>query len=211
MLRTNLSTRPFYNDRGVRAGLAVLALIALGLTIFNAIEILRLERAGREARQLIAQNAAQARDAREKARVIRQSINQSALQAVQVSARDANALIDRRAFSWTGLLNYFQQTLPADVRIASVAPQIDTDGRMLVAIQVFARRAEDLSEFADALETTGAFTNVLALQQSVEEDGTWRAGLQAYYAPPPTAANQAVPAATASEPGKVTANGVEGR
>jgi hypothetical protein len=82
---------------------------------------------------------------------------------------------------------------------------------MLVAIQVFARRAEDLSEFADALETTGAFTNVLALQQSVEEDGTWRAGLQAYYAPPPTAANQAVPAATASEPGKVTANGVEGR
>jgi hypothetical protein len=207
MLRTNLSTRPFYNDRAVRTGLAILALIALGLTFFNAFEILRLERAGREARQAVADNAARAQQAREQAGVIRQSINQSALKAVQVAARDANALIDRRAFSWTALLNYFQQTLPADVRITSVTPQSDEDGRMLVAIQVFARRPEDLSEFADALETTGAFSNVLALQQNVEEDGTLRAGLQAYYAPPVKAA-QAVPAAAASEvAGRASAGG----
>ena len=216
MLRTNLSTRPFYNDRAVRTALALLALLALGLTIFNAFEIMRLERAGREARQTIAQNAAQARDAREKARVIRQSINQAALQAVQVSARDANALIDRRAFSWTALLNYFQQTLPADVRIISVTPQIDDDGRMLVAMRVVARRAEDLSEFADALETTGAFSNVLPLEQSVEDDGSWVANLQGYYSLPAESAipaATAVPAAAASERGKgaPSAQGDEGR
>lgn len=220
MLRTNLSTRPFYNDRAVRTGLAVLALIALGLTLFNAIEILRLERAGREARQMVASNNAQARDMRQKAQVIRQSINQTALQAVQASARDANALIDRRAFSWTALLNYFQATLPPDVRIASVAPQVDNDGRMMVSIAVFARRIEDLSEFADALEETGAFSQVLSRQTSVEEDGTLRAAVQGYYAgpavaaasPSPTAspsakptedksAGQAVPPGRASEPG----------
>jgi hypothetical protein len=72
---------------------------------------------------------------------------------------------------------------------------------------VFARRPEDLSEFADALETTGACSNVLALQQNVEEDGTLRAGLQAYYAPPVKAA-QAVPAAAASEvAGRASAGG----
>ena len=120
MLRTNLATRPFYNDRGVRAGLAVLALVALGLTVFNAIEILRLESAGREARQLVAQNAAQAREMRDKARDIRQSINQAQLAAVQTAAREANVLIDRRAFSWTALLNQFQLTLPPDVRITGV-------------------------------------------------------------------------------------------
>jgi hypothetical protein len=184
MLRTNLSTRPFYNDRAVRTALAVLALIALGLTVFNAVEILRLERAGREARQTVAQNAEQARDMREKARVIRQSINQSALQAVQVSARDANALIDRRAFSWTALLNYFQATLPPDVRIAAVTPQIDDDGRMLVAIQTLSRRAEDLSEFVEALENTGAFSEVLPEQSAVEEDGTWRSSIRVYSARP---------------------------
>ena len=215
MLRTNLATRPFYNDRGVRSWLAGLALIALGLTIFNAIEILRLERAGREARQTVAQNAAQAREMRERARVIRQSINQKALEAVQVSARDANALIDRRAFSWTALLNYFQATLPPDVRITSVSPQIDDDGRMLVAIQAMARRAEDLSEFVEALEATGAFADVLPLQQSVEEDGSLRVAIQGYYSLPPEGATQpspaapagqAVPPAGTSEPGRGNAS-----
>jgi hypothetical protein len=216
MLRTNLSTRPFYNDRAVRAALLGLALIAVGLIAFNAIEILRLERAGREARQTVAQNAVQARDFLEKARVIRQSINQTALQAVQVSARDANALIDRRAFSWTALLNYFQATLPPDVRIASVTPQIDAEGRMLVAISCFTRRAEDLYEFADALESTGAFSEVLPRQLATEEDGTLRAEVQGYYlgpvrgaaSPSPRApAGQAVPGSQASETGKGNAGG----
>src|SRR5687768_6540276 len=216
MLRTNLSTRPFYNDRAVRNALLGLALIAVGLMLFNAIEILRLERAGREARQTVAQNAAQARELRDKAQVIRRSINQTALQAVQVSSRDANALIDRRAFSWTALLNYFQATLPPDVRIASVTPQIDNDGRMLVAITAFARRAEDLYEFADALESTGAFAEVLPRQIAVEEDGTLRAEVQGYYAGPAQGAAapgasgaQAVPAGQASDTGKGNASAGE--
>lgn len=202
MLRTNLATQPFYNQRGVGAGLAVLALIAIGLTLFNAIEILRLEAAGREARQLVAQNAAQAREMRDRARDIRQSINQSQLAVVQTAAREANVLIDRRAFSWTALLNHFQATLPADVRITSVSPQVDHDGRMLVQITAFARRVEDLTEFQDALETTGAFTGVLSRQTNVEEDGTWRADLQAYYGVP--APGAAGPPRPSSEPATAT-------
>jgi Tfp pilus assembly protein PilN len=202
MLRTNLSTRPFYNVRAVRAGLGLVGLVAVGLTFFNAIEILRLESAGREARQLVAQNAEQAREMRDKARAIRQSINQSQLATVQAAAREANVLIDRRTFSWTALLNYFQATLPADVRIAGVSPQVD-DGRMLVQITALARRVDDLNEFMDALGTTGAFTDVLSRQTVVEEDGTWRGELQAYYSLP---AEAAVPAQPSSESGKPAGN-----
>jgi Tfp pilus assembly protein PilN len=202
MLRTNLSTRPFYNERAVRTMLAVLGFIAIGLTIFNAVEILRLERAGRDARQTVAQNAAQALDMREKAQVIRQGINQVQLETVRVTARDANALIDRRTFSWTALLNYFQATLPPDVRIAGVAPQIDSEGRMLVAISVFARRIDDLSEFEDALESTGAFTNVLSRTIGTEQDGTTRAELQGYYSGPVAPAAAASAPAGASEAAK---------
>lgn len=201
MLRGNLSTRPFYNERAVRTMLAVLALAAIGLTIFNVLEIVRLERAGRDARQTVARNAEQAQSMREKAQVIRQGINQAQLEAVRVSARDANALIDRRTFSWTALLNHFQATLPPDVRITSVTPQLDDDGRMLVAISVFARRIDDLSEFEDALESTGAFTDVLSLQIGTEEDGTTRAQLQGFYSGPAT---PAVPAGQASEPAKAS-------
>ena len=204
MLRTNLASRPFYNDQGIRAGLLVLALVAVGLTIFNAIEILRLESAGREARQLVAQNASQARDMRDKARDIRQSINQAQLALVQTAAREANVLIDRRAFSWTALLNQFQLTLPADVRITGVSPDIDDQGRMMVDITVFARRVDDLSEFVEALESTGHFTEVLSRTYSVEEDGTWRADLQGYYGVPADAAGQAAAPRPSSEAGKET-------
>ena len=200
MLRGNLSTRPFYNERFVRNLLAALALVAIGLALFNVIEILRLERAGRDARQTVARNNEQASDLRQKALVIRQSINQAQLEAVRISARDANALIDRRAFSWTALLNYFQATLPADVRVVMVSPQVDDDGRMLVAISVFARRFDDLSEFQDALESTGAFTDVLSRQLGQEEDGTLRAEIQGYYSGPAPPA--ATAAASSSEPAK---------
>ena len=128
MLRTNLSTRPFYNERAVRVALGAVAALAIGLTLFNAYEILRLQGQSRDARQSIAQNEAQARELRDRAQVIRRSIDKDKLAAVQAAAHEANALIDRRTFSWTELLNQFQATLPPDVRIGGVTPQSDDAG-----------------------------------------------------------------------------------
>jgi len=201
MLRTNLSTRPFYNDRVVRIGLAALALVALGLTVFNAAQVYRLQSQNRQLGAAVARNEQQASGYRDKARVIRQSLNRDQLAAVEVKAREANELIDRRAFSWTELLNQFQATLPPDVRVTSVQPQIDPDGNMLVAMAVVSKTLEDLEEFIEALEATGSFSGVLSRQNTADEDGSLRSMLQGYYhLPPPTPA--AIPAPPASEPAK---------
>jgi hypothetical protein len=69
-----------------------------------------------------------------------------------------------------------------------------------VAISVFARRFDDLSEFQDALEATGAFTDVLSRQLGQEEDGSLRAEIQGYYAGPAQPA--AATPASSSEPAK---------
>ena len=183
MLRNNLSTRPFYNERAVRTGLAALAALAIGLTVFNAYEVLRLQGQSRDSRQTIAQNEVLAREARDKAQVIRRSIDREKLAVVQTAAAEANSLIDRRTFSWTELLNQFQATLPADVRIAGVMPQSDNEGRRLVQISVFSKRVEDLEEFLDALEKTGAFSGVLSRSDQPDDDGTLRSEIQAYYSP----------------------------
>ena len=42
MLRTNLSTRPFYNERAVRVGIVVAVVLTAALTAFNARQILSL-------------------------------------------------------------------------------------------------------------------------------------------------------------------------
>ena len=206
MLRTNLSTRPFYNERAVRSLLGLFGLIALGLTLFNIYEIVRLRGQSRDARQTIARNEQQARDLRLKAEDIRKGIDRVKLDAVQTAAREANSLIDRRTFSWTELLNYFQTTLPADVRIAGVSPQLDIEGKRLVQISVLSRRVEDLEEFMDALEKTGAFSGVLPRAESAEETGTLRTELQAYYRPVADRAAGTPPASSESGGGGSATN-----
>ena len=206
MLRTNLSTRPFYNERAVRSVLALFGVIALVLTLFNIYQVIRLQGQSRDSRQTLAQNDQLARELRQKAQEIRKGIDRAKLDAVQTAAREANSLIDRRTFSWTELLNYFQATLPPDVRIAGVMPQADTDGRRLVQISVFSRRVEDLEEFMDALEKTGAFSGVLPRTEQAEESGTHRTELQAYYAPVDTPAAGKPPASSESGSGGSATN-----
>jgi len=205
MLRTNLSTRPFYNTRAVRMALAAVGVIAAALTVFNSAELWRLQRANRDLGQSVSQNESQATGLRQKARTVQQAIDKTQLALVSAAAREANELIDRRAFSWTELLNQFQATLPTNVRISSVQPQVDADGRILVAISVQSRQQEDLDSFIEALEKTGVFRDVLSRSDSSNEDGTLSSVLQAYYnvapeviADPPAA----IPAPPASEPGK---------
>ena len=205
MLRTNLATRPFYNARGVRLALGMVVVIAIALTTYNGFAVWRLSSQSANQRRVAEENETEARQLRDKARVIRQSLDKVALDAVQVSAREANELIDRRAFSWTDLFNRFESTLPPDVRISSVQPQTDNEGRMLVAVTVLSRRVEDLDQFIEALEKTGAFSGVLSRQETAEEDGTRKSLIQGYYGAPASGANKppsTVPAPPTSEPGK---------
>jgi hypothetical protein len=138
---------------------------------------------------------------RQKARTIEQALDRGRLALVDAAAREANELIERRTFSWTELLNQFQATLPADVRILSVQPQIDREGRMLVAMRLRSRRLEDLDAFIETLEKSGRFRDVLALDDSADDaDGSLLSTLQAYYDHGAPVA--AVPAPPASEPGR---------
>lgn len=183
MLRTNLSTHPFYNVRAVQVALATIAAIVIGVTAFNVIEILRLSSAQRELGATAATAEAEAARLRGQAAAIRAQINPRELTTVANAAREANAIIDRRAFSWTGLFSQFEQTLPPDVRIMSVQPQLDREGAFTVTIAVQARRVEDLDAFLEALETKSTFRNVLAKQEETNTDGLIEAVVEGIYVP----------------------------
>ncbi len=182
MLRTNLSTHPFYNVRAVQVVLGTLAAIVIGVSVFNAIEITRLSLAQRTLGAKAAAAEAEATRLRGEAASIRAQINPRELTTVAGAAREANAIIDRRAFSWTDLFAQFESTLPPDVRIMSVQPQQDRDGLFSVTIAVQARRVEDLDAFLEALETQSTFRNVLAKQEETNADGLIEAVVEGVYA-----------------------------
>jgi Tfp pilus assembly protein PilN len=181
--RINLSTRPFYNDRAVHAVLALVAAIVLGVTAFNLWEVYVLSGRQAQLQDRISQAESKSRALREKATAIRQSINPRELEATVAAAREANALIERRVFSWTEVLNQFETTLPAAVRIMSVRPRVERDGTMNVEVVVLARTVEAVDAFVENLEKRGAFSGVLSREEFLNEDGLIQASLQGRYRP----------------------------
>lgn len=181
-LRTNLATRPFYNVRAVQVAIAALAVIVIAFTAFNVFELFRLRNSESALGSHASENEAQAERLRAEATRIRTQIDQKELEAVSAAAREANAIIDRRAFSWTELLQQIEETLPADVRITTVQPGLD-EGVFKVTLGTEARRTEDVADFIDALEKTGAFSDVAPVREAVTNDGLVATTIETVYIP----------------------------
>ena len=184
MLRTNLSTRPFYNVRAVHVALGVAGVILLAATLFNTARVLSLG----TSQESLGARATEAEDEATRLRIEAQrmlaEINTQELEVVASAAREANAIIDQRAFSWTALFERFEATLPADVRITAVQPRLERTGEFVVAIGVQARLAEDLDLFVEKLEADAGFYDALAIESQTDIDGLIEAIVEGVYAPP---------------------------
>jgi hypothetical protein len=183
MLRTNLSTRPFYNERAVHAVLALVAIVVVALTAFNASRVVSLSRRHTEANGRAQAAEARSGELRASAAAVRRGFDAKEVEAVATAAREANGIIERRLFSWTDLFNRFETTMPDNVRITSVRPRIDRDGAVTVTLGVVGRRVEDIDQFMGNLEATGAFADVLTREENVAEDGGLVAVLEGRYLP----------------------------
>ncbi|MDQ3489252.1 MAG: PilN domain-containing protein [Acidobacteriota bacterium] len=180
MLRTNLSTRPFYNDRAIHFAIGVGAVLIAALTIWNIISVVSLSKQNTELSTRVNRDRAEAQQLTTMAAEIRGRMNKDELQLVVDEAREANALIDQRTFSWTAFFNHLEATMPPDVMLTSVRPKVEK-GTTSITMGVLGRRAEDIDEFIEKLEATGAFENVVPVQQDRTEEGLRRVSIEAIY------------------------------
>jgi Tfp pilus assembly protein PilN len=193
MLRTNLSTRPFYNTHAVHVMLGAFALLVLAITLFNVVETLRLS--GRQSALGARASEAEAEATRQRGEAarIRAQIDPKELEVVSAAAREANAIIDQRAFSWTGLFAQLEATLPENVRVTAIRPSLDREGGFVVSMAVEARRVEDLDAFMEALEKESTFHSVRPVEERPAEsglieaivEGTYEAPVREVPSPPP--------------------------
>lgn len=183
MIRTNLSTRPFYNERVVHIWLIGLAVVALAATAFNATRVLRYSRSDTQLATQASRDEARAADLRQQAARLRASVDPRQVDFAAADARQANELIDRRTFSWTELFNRFETTLPDDVRITAVRPRVERDRGIVLTITVSAKTVDDVNTFIEKLEATGAFANVRPAEEHTDEAGLLLSTLEAVYLP----------------------------
>ena len=187
MLRANLSTRPFYNDRAVRVWTVVLAGLVAGATVVNVSRILGYSRSDTELALQASRDETRGTELRQAAASLRASVDTAQIAAASVEAKLANDLIDRRTFSWTALFNTFESTLPANVRITTVRPIVGEDGHVALGISVVARGVNDVDAFMEKLESTGAFRDLLSRDEFVNDTGQLVAAIETTYLPPTTA------------------------
>jgi hypothetical protein len=181
VIRGNLSTRPFYNDRAVHLWLLVLGLIVVAATLFNVARVISYSQTDTELAGQASRDEARAADLRAEAARLRSSVDLQQIELASTEARQANELIDRRTFSWTDLLNQFEATFPDNVRIASVRPTIDDNGSLILGIDVVARSVDDVDQLIGNLERTGSFSNLLSVQEHFNGDGMLEATLEGHY------------------------------
>jgi len=202
MLHTNLSTRPFYNRRAVPAVLGTLTIVVAAITVYNVLTIMGLTAQQRSLSARAVQAEQEAERLRAEAVGVRGRIDPKELNVVAGEAREANAIIDQRTFSWTELLQTFENTLPPDVRITAVQPALEQDGTFTVGMTIEARRAEDVDAFVEALEKNGVFRAVLPHEDRVNDDGLLEAVIDGVYVAAQRDVAQASSSATAPSKGR---------
>jgi Tfp pilus assembly protein PilN len=181
VIQTNLATRPFYNERAVRFWLLAAALLVAVATIFNVAQMIRYSRSDTELARQAANDETRASELRADAARLRGSVDTKQIELSSVEARRANELIDRRIFSWTEVWNRFEATLPPFVRITSFRRQVDSDRGNVLTVSVIARNFNDVEQFIDNLENTGAFMDVAAQADRVNDAGQVEVALEMIY------------------------------
>ena len=202
MIRTNLSTRPFYNERAIHALAAILAVALLGVTAWQAARVVRLSRYKTELNGAIKRDRAEAELQASQAQQIRSGLDQKQLALLAGAAKEANDLIAQRTFSWTELFNQLEATLPGDVMLMGIHPEIK-DSVTQLHIDLQGKGADEVDAFWDRLEKTGSFRNAEWSNVTITDDGLHRITMNVFYTARTTGARPAsvppAPAAPAAE------------
>jgi Tfp pilus assembly protein PilN len=216
VLRPNLSTRPFYNERAVHTAALVVGLAVLAITAWQITRVVRLSREKTDLNTLIRKDQNEAEARTRDAAQIRRGLDQKQLSVVVGAAKEANQLIEQRTFSWTQLFNQLEATLPEDVMLTSVRP-VFKEGETQINLEIQGRGSDVIDTFWDRLEKTGAFHGIQWSGVTVSEDGVHKIQMKGIYTPPapparrvslstpadvPAAGDPAAPHAPAPAPGR---------
>lgn len=171
----NLASKPFSN----RIVPWALTAIILFVSLIGLILVIRLTTtANKEAAQIQAQiNALKQREQGllDAAKSVKAAFTADQQQALP----SAHQLVDRKGFSWSGLLSDLEASLPGNVKVSRISVQdVTTEGDLTVAqldLAVFAQSASTINAMITAMHQEGVFQLELRnqnLQKGRGESGT---------------------------------------
>lgn len=160
----NLAERPFRNERLPATAFMAAAAAVVLVTLWHAVVIRDLlpARTTERHQEVAALEAEAARLGAEEGTLLKMETPPAATLAEWDLVKD---LVDRRAFSWTGLFVRLEQVIPEGVRLTSVSPTV-VKGEVQIAVEATVRSREAGWDFVRALDRGGDFYGVYPKRES---------------------------------------------
>jgi hypothetical protein len=150
----NLARRPLRNDRLATVLLAAACVLLGALTVRHAIVAYGLRSGG--SRDVEGEVVALEREIG-RLRAESAALKRTGAPADQLKEWVAiKALVDRRAFSWTGLFAALEKALPSTVRLVAVAPT-SSEGPTFLTLSAFGQTMDDPIALIRALQMSPEF------------------------------------------------------
>jgi type IV pilus assembly protein PilN len=209
-LDINLASQPYEDARQfwMRWGTAVgavglVTLVLLTLCITGWVN-------ARRDRSAIAQKRALIADRDHIRTNAEQFLNRAENRTTRDESQVLNELIERKAFSWTRVLENLEKVMPPGVHVVSISPQLDDENQLALKMTVAGNSRDRAIELARRMEESRRFaqTDILRENHTDSQTGdTEQVDIAAVYIPElPADATGATPApSTSNTPGKVDA------
>lgn len=208
-LDINLASQPYEDARqfwmrwGTAAGaLGLLTLVLLTLVITGFFNARRDRLAISQKRALITERD----QLRSQAQLF---LNRPENRTTRDESQFLNQLIERKAFSWTRVLESLEKVMPPRVHVVSISPQLDEENQLALKMTVAGDSRDRAIELARRMEESRRFaqTEILRAAHAESQTGdTEQVEIAAIYVPesPAEAANAALesstPASTTKSP-----------
>jgi len=197
-LDINLASRPYEDARQfwTRWGtatvvVAILTLSLLTMTIRGWVYARQDHKMMAQTRELIAERDQLRASAEE-------FLNRPENRSTRDTSQFLNQLIERKAFSWTRVLENLETVMPGRVHLVSINPQLDEENQLGLKMTIAGDSLEREIELARRMEESGRFaeTNILGVRATQSTTGdTEQMDIAATYIPEPL--HQPPPAAKA--------------
>lgn len=192
----NLASQPYEDAREfwMRWGTAVGA-VALFTVVLLIATVLGWFNARRDRTQLADLQAqiAQRDRTREQAEAF---LNRPENRVIRDQSRLINGLIERKAFSWTRVLEDMERVMPPRVHLVSMHPQLSDDNQLALKVVVAGDSRDRAIELARRMEETRRFTQTSIDQEEhlVNAGDNVQLDINAIYVPGPEIAKAEKPA-----------------
>jgi Tfp pilus assembly protein PilN len=158
-LNLNLATSPLENRRRFLAGAGAVGLVAVIALVFLGQHARRDWQANRQLRSDISRIEKEISGYEDQQAELARYFEMPAAKQVLDRSNFLNVLIHERTFPWPKIFEDLEHTLPAGVRIVSIAPTLQ-GGRAQVRLTFAAMDDESKVKFLRALESSRVFTEI---------------------------------------------------